>query len=460
MIEQVVLTIVIIAFLFACYEDIKKREVYDYINYSFAFLIIILGLFDSFLQGSMQPIKYVSFGLFIGFLLGSILYYIGIWGGGDAKFMIGFGASGYYLLSFLNHSSPIGRFYEMVMLQLSDFLSLALSYLLEIVLIIDLIFLVLVLIKFFFIKNRENLKANLQLFLILFSLFLGLDLRYEGFYLFVFGFIAFFFIFIAHDNVFLQIYVYHKKKIKDLKEGMHLGEDVKINNELKVERDKSFVGLTREDVNMIKKTENDERLVKVKYILPFGMLVAINFFLYVMRIVSLDSINLEIMSFLLEFLFFSFLAGGVLAILILLIVYILKWKKVKVKLNKNHYYSFAFILVLALGLSFIDLKFLYFLIFIPVILFVVIAKELEKIIFIKKKPIDKVVYGDWIVQEIVVDKEKIYTPEDFRLGVTEEQLNRLRELSKHHRNLKKLLVKDGLAFLPPLFIGFLIVLIL
>ena len=49
----------------------------------------------------MSSIKFVSFGILIGFLFGSILYYLGIWGGGDAKFLIGFSGASYYIIDFI-----------------------------------------------------------------------------------------------------------------------------------------------------------------------------------------------------------------------------------------------------------------------------------------------------------------------------------------------------------------------
>ena len=109
MIEYIVLLIVLFTFLIASFEDIKKREVYDYINFAFAFIIIIIAVFDSIQLSSIEPLKYVGFGLLIGFLLGSALFYSGIWGGGDAKFLIGFGASAYYLMEFMNFSSNINQ---------------------------------------------------------------------------------------------------------------------------------------------------------------------------------------------------------------------------------------------------------------------------------------------------------------------------------------------------------------
>ncbi|MCA9497209.1 MAG: prepilin peptidase, partial [Nanoarchaeota archaeon] len=96
----IVLFLIILSFILASIEDIKKREVYDYLNYSLTFFILVIALFQSFAINSIEPIKYVAFGVLIGFVLGSFLYYVGIWGGGDAKFLIGFSAASYYLIAY------------------------------------------------------------------------------------------------------------------------------------------------------------------------------------------------------------------------------------------------------------------------------------------------------------------------------------------------------------------------
>ncbi|MCA9459817.1 MAG: prepilin peptidase, partial [Nanoarchaeota archaeon] len=108
----IVLFLIILSFILASIEDIKKREVYDYLNYTLTFFILVLGLFHSFATNSIDPIKYVSFGILIGFILGSFLYYIGIWGGGDAKFLIGFSAASYYLISYSNFDTKMTFFLD------------------------------------------------------------------------------------------------------------------------------------------------------------------------------------------------------------------------------------------------------------------------------------------------------------------------------------------------------------
>ena len=49
--------------------------------------------------------------------------------------------------------------------------------------------------------------------------------------------------------------------------------------------------------------------------------------------------------------------------------------------------------------------------------------------------------------------------ENFKLGVDEDQLEKIKILSKKNKNFNSLLVKDGIAFLPPMFIAFIIMLL-
>ena len=127
------------------------------------------------------------------------------------------------------------------------------------------------------------------------------------------------------------------------------------------------------------------------------------------------------------------------------------------KTQKIILYSFSIITIL-LSAIFIKLVFLIFLPFLYALL--KIAKKVEKHMFVNKKELTKIVPGDWIVEDIETNGKKIYTIENFKLGVSEEQIKRLKELAKKHENLNSIYVKDGIAFLPPLFIGFLLIIFL
>jgi len=63
--------------------------------------------------------------------------------------------------------------------------------------------------------------------------------------------------------------------------------------------------------------------------------------------------------------------------------------------------------------------------------------------------------GDWIAEDVIVQKKRIAGPKD--LGVTKEQITQLQSIYKKGK-LKKVLVKDGIPFVPSFLIAFFIVL--
>jgi Flp pilus assembly protein protease CpaA len=90
---SILLIIVLFVILItAAYIDIKTLEVPDWLNY--AGIIIGLGVNSiySVQQVSWQPIIGSVFGLLAGLAFGSLMYYTGQWGGGDAKLLIAVGA--------------------------------------------------------------------------------------------------------------------------------------------------------------------------------------------------------------------------------------------------------------------------------------------------------------------------------------------------------------------------------
>jgi Flp pilus assembly protein protease CpaA len=80
----------------------------------------------------------------------------------------------------------------------------------------------------------------------------------------------------------------------------------------------------------------------------------------------------------------------------------------------------------------------------------VIVKAIEEASMIRMVEISKLTEGDWIVDDIVVDGEKITGPKD--LGIEKKQIARLLELSKIGK-IKKVKVKYGIPFVPSFFLG-------
>lgn len=462
MIVYVVLISVLFYFFIASLEDIKKREVYDYINYSLVLLIIIIGLFDSYNIQSLLPLKYIGFGILAGFGLGSILYYLGIWGGGDAKFLIGFGAASYYLKELVSTKLIFENLNFFFIKNLQTLFQDFFNYFLVAILFLNVLFMIYLCINFLTSEHNKKEKKNIfNLFLLLFFLNFGLSLNLDVIYLILIGIITFLLLFFADEYLFFSVYYKIKKFSSDLIEGEILDKSINFNKVKKIEFESQKFGLRKDQVELIKlNLEKSDKLSIRKY-LPYSLLIGINFILYLFKIINLDKINLEILGFLLKFLFISFIVGGILTILILIYLGIKHHKKIKVKISKEiKYLLFLFTLLIILISLFIDKRFSILLLFIILYLFIKYTKELEKIGFVKKKELEKISLGDWIAEDIIADKKIIYQVSDFKLGVDEFQLKKIKELSKHHKNLHKLLVKDGIAFLPPLFLGFIIMILL
>jgi Flp pilus assembly protein protease CpaA len=84
-----------LAIIFASVQDIKKREVADWLNYSL--IIFALGfrffycLFNDSIMGGWWFFYYGLIGLGVFYILGNVLYYCRVFAGGDAKLLIALG---------------------------------------------------------------------------------------------------------------------------------------------------------------------------------------------------------------------------------------------------------------------------------------------------------------------------------------------------------------------------------
>ncbi len=460
MFEQIVLITVIIFFIIASIEDIKKREVYDYINYSFTFFILIIGIFSSILEKSIEPISYVGFGLLIGFFFGSLLYYLGIWGGGDAKFLIGFGASIYFLKDFKPQFDITNIDYNLLSEAITYYLNIFFNPFIKIILIINFIFLTLLLINMIFSKRKEEKKELFTLFSIMFLLLTGLYFDYSEFTLFLLGFIAFLLIFFGKEDLFECVYLKVKVKIKNLKLGDRINEDIKKASKILIPFEKGKKGLTNKKLNMIKNELSDKeknQFIHIRKILPYSILVSLNYIGYIFKIVKVNPINLSMLGYTLKFLLLSFISGGVIVFVIIFAYYIKNFKTIEIKIKKAEYLGFG--IIFFASLYFVDKSMKVTLLMnslIVIYLFIKVAKKVEKLLYVKKKEIDKIVPGDWIVQDIKTKDYVLFHKEDFNLGISEEQIEVIKRYAKQDPNLSHIMVKDGIAFLPPLFIAFLL----
>lgn len=459
MINLIVLIIVLFSFIIASIEDIKKREVYNYLNYAFAFSILCIAIFDSINTLTITPLKYCGFGFLIGFAIGSLLYYIGVWGGGDAKFLIGFAASTYYLMPYVKTSPTLSNIFFHIQNVISETLNPLFLIIIKLVIIINIIFLIYIIIKLFNSTSKE-IKERITLFFILFFLLSGLYLNLKPFYLILLGFISFILIFFADEEIFLSMYINSKKKILELEQTDKINQNIKYGNKIIVDVKEGIFGLSKENISDIKeKFKDSQEQIKIRKTLPYSFLISFNYIIYLLKIISIDELNLSILGFLLKFLFFSFCIGGLIAILLLLLYFLRNTRKVlnQIKISKQESLIMLATTIISLIMSItLNSRFLIILTLILIYLFIKIAKIVEKLMFIKKKNINNISLGDWIVEDIKIGKKTIYTTDDFRLGINEKQLEKIKNISKKYPKYQNLYVKDGLAFIPPLLIGFLI----
>lgn len=456
MISYVILGITLLFFTIASIQDFKKKEIYDYINFFYAIIILVISIIYSIHLNSFDPIKYAGFGLMLSFILGGILYLLGIWGGGDAKFLMGFGASTPYLIEFTSSMVPtyaLNFLLEKTSFYLNAIIDITTIY------IVSINIFVLCLLFIFISKKRERqiLYNALNLCVVLILLTLGFFIQVDPFILFIWGFFAFAITFFADDYLMDSLYIRVKKKVSYLEKNDVLDGDFK-SKEVFYSQETFMDGVPRNILAEIKSTE--KKIVVVRKIFPMGMLILLNFIIFGVKILSIDILNLEMMAFLLKFILTSFLVGGVLIIGMILLFIIKNPKKISKSFSKTEQYLFLLLVISITSISlFIHSLGLLLAIFL-LYFFFKISKLFEDTMFVLKRPLSSLVPGDWIMQDIVVGGKTYFKVEDFKLGVEEEQLKKINTLSKKEPKLKNILVKDGIAFLPPMFIAFLLLIFL
>jgi len=86
----------------------------------------------------------------------------------------------------------------------------------------------------------------------------------------------------------------------------------------------------------------------------------------------------------------------------------------------------------------------------------VYVKAIENVCMLKFVEPSKLTEGDWIAKDVVVDGKKITGPKD--LGISIEKIKKLVNFYKKGK-IKKILIKEGIPFVPSFLIGYLVTLI-
>jgi len=140
------------------------------------------------------------------------------------------------------------------------------------------------------------------------------------------------------------------------------------------------------------------------------------------------------------------------------------WKEFKKALEQEKIVFAKKIILAALAvflIIFVMVKYTYLKFLVLALAFVLLAtfylwiftKALEKSCMCKFVEPVKLTEGDWIVKDIVVKGEYITGPKD--LGIDKKQIRKLIELYKKGK-VKKILIKEGIPFVPSFFIAFIV----
>jgi len=268
MIEVVFLSgMAVVWITFAVIQDLKKREVANWLNFSL--IIFALGFrffYCLFSDGSFNFFYQGLIGLGIFFVIGNLLYYGRMFAGGDAKLMIALGAILPFSENFLVNAKIFVLFF-FIFLFVGAFYSLTISIILSL----------------------KNLKAFKKEFykqlskkrkIIYPVMFLGLILMALGFIeslLFGLGILIFILpYFYVYAKAVDEVCMVKKVKTSQLAEGDWLYKDLKVRKKLiKV----SWGGLSKEEIREIK---NKYKEIKIKQGIPFTPVFLFSFLILIL----------------------------------------------------------------------------------------------------------------------------------------------------------------------------------
>ncbi len=107
MIDYILIGIALIWILFASIQDIKTREVSDWLSYSLITIGIFIRIIYYIIYDDLWFLLWGLIGGLVFFLFGYLMYYTKQWGGGDVKLLIGIGTTlGTYPITLLNYFNP------------------------------------------------------------------------------------------------------------------------------------------------------------------------------------------------------------------------------------------------------------------------------------------------------------------------------------------------------------------
>jgi len=93
MVDILAFLVVLFALVVATYTDIKKREVPDWLSFALIAAGFGIAAIKSITDLNFLPIISSGVGFAVAFAISLLMFYTGQWGGGDAKILMGIGAT-------------------------------------------------------------------------------------------------------------------------------------------------------------------------------------------------------------------------------------------------------------------------------------------------------------------------------------------------------------------------------
>ena len=274
--------IALIILIIGSITDLKKREVHDYVSYGLVFLAFGVSIIYSIIYSDYTNIMQTIFGFIAGVIIAYTMFYLGQWGGGDSKLIIGlgavigfntfqiFGQKNYWFLILLVNTVFVGAFYGLLW---SIYLG---------------------------VKHRKEFMKNLKIWsmrkeiirvrrilmittlvsCILILLFMGIEFK-----LMLLGLIALVFV-VFYLWIFVKIIeescMIKKVAISKLTEGDWIFEDIRIGK--KYVAGPKDLGISREQIALLKRYEKQKKIkfVAIKEGIPFIPAFLIAFILTMM----------------------------------------------------------------------------------------------------------------------------------------------------------------------------------
>jgi Flp pilus assembly protein protease CpaA len=250
--------------IFATVQDLKKREVSNWLNFSLIIFALGFRFFYSLFNGNFNFFYQGLIGFGIFFILGNLFYYGRIFAGGDAKLMIALGVVLPLEYSFFNNLELFSLF-----LFLFFFVGAFYGLFVSIILTIKNF-------RKFKKEFKKKFKENRLYFLI--SSLLGIFIILFGFFETFFIFIGIFIFIIPYLYLFAksidEICMIKNLDTKKLTEGDWLYKNVRIGKNL---IKANWEGLTKKQIKEIQRKYNK---VQIRQGIPFVPVFLISFIIF------------------------------------------------------------------------------------------------------------------------------------------------------------------------------------